>query len=181
MAISHLTENQVAQSRITRRLPVRLKAVAASVVQRTNLRYFITVSGHPSAALLERTVPDFCDYFKFAFARDPYEHFASAYRYFNVAEGAIGMDEFIALGPLALQPQVNFVYKGSSLLVDYVGRVENIANDFRDVCQELGVEPVCLDRVNTTDHVARELLSEKACRHVRKTYTADFEAFGYAP
>lgn len=176
---SHLPNTQARQMLITRRLPLEIKRLAVSLVQRTPLRSVITVAGHPSAALLAHTVPDFFDRFRFTFCRNPYERFASAYRYFKRNQPELTLDEFIRIGRVRLQPQNNFVYKGGHLLVDFVGRVENIEDDFAAVCRRLGIGSIPLPRLNTTDSVAAEILSDRACRYVRSIYSADFETFGY--
>jgi hypothetical protein len=58
-------------------------------------------------------------------------------------------------------PQSKFVYgEKGALLVDFVGKTENIDSDFRAVCNRIGVEYAPLPRVNRSSRTgsAREYL-----------------------
>lgn len=160
---------------------------------------------HATCREIRRKLPEamFSGYFKFAFVRCPYDWVVSNYFYFlqsdeykdNAVRELVRSRSFeevvtffiVNKGQAAMVDgmkfnQKEFLYgENGDLLVDYVGKYENLQQDFRTVCQHLGIGELALPHANKTDH-----------RHFRTYYTPgsrdlvydalreDFDAFGYS-
>lgn len=142
--------------------------------------------------------------FKFAFVRNPWDRVHSAWAYLShggnrtsdmplaaVVKSFGTFDRFVTEGlgtgilrnhPLFL-PQAEFVlgFDGHPV-VDFLGRYENLAADFRTVAERLGLDPA-LPRRNATDPSphgrAPGALSGRSCTILRALYAQDFERLHY--
>lgn len=57
-----------------------------------------------------------------------------------------------------IMPQTQMLYgDDGNLLVDFVGKFENLQADFDEVCTRLGIESSALPHVNSSDKSSREL------------------------
>lgn len=143
----------------------------------------------------------FNKYFKFTFVREPVDRFISAYEYLSKGgKNDIDIywqnkyikrystpDEFIINGGLekAIKkgvehfiPQCKFVYDGNSIVVDFVGRYEDIENDFNYIAEKIGVK-ANLKKINGNKQKRSIELSESALLKLHKIYNKDFELFDY--
>jgi len=163
------------------------------------------------------TPEQFDAYFKFTFVRNPWDRLVSEYKYrrhpltvdfktyvFEQFPQPDWSDEYCHI-----IPQYDFLYDASgTLLVDFVGRLENIRQDFATVCKRIGLLPTTLPHKNRAEAVQngghplvdgaraiRELLSLTRWRNtfphyadyydsesrdfVARLYRNDIEAFGY--
>ena len=172
---------QKVQRLMTNRIGPGAKSALAVALQTTPLRYYITTAGHPSAALLKLTVPEFNSYKSFSFVRNPYERIISAYkgaRMQGVFDGTF--EAFVADCRRYAQPQVNFLTFRGRLLVDFVGKFERIQQDFDYVCDWIGLEHRPLPKLSATDLIdARECLTPKNRQKIAEIYAEDFKAFRY--
>ncbi len=131
--------------------------------------------------------------FSFAFVRNPYQRFLSAY--FFLINGGLGskqtiekekyignsdIDEFIktklinSLEQEHLTPQHHFIPDG----VDYLGKVETMQEDFNKICEIIGIEPIELPHENTTPKYDFQLTEEQK-DVIYEIYKEDFIRFGY--
>ncbi len=115
----------------------------------------------------------FKDYYKFSFVRDPYDRVYSAFSYLcsggngrddlRIAKEIKGYESFgdfveneICQGRMLshplFKPQVDYLYDWrENLMVDYVGRFENIDQDFKVVKSAIGLSDKRLKMVNKGD------------------------------
>ena len=151
---------------------------------------------------------EFDSMFRFAFVRDPWSRLVSEYLYREL-DLECSFRDFVLRDPPTddfsdfarhLRPQVDYVQDESGTrIVDFIGRFEHLARDFRTVSERVGLKSAVLPTVNRSrktgvrlPSVIRRLRSKQArfqryadyyddeLRTVVETrYAADIEAFGY--
>ena len=99
----------------------------------------------------------FDSYFKFAFVRNPWDRAVSLYKYIGLRKG-LSFKQFVAerlRGDLwknwrwFVGPQADFVcHPNGTVLVDFLGRFENLQADFQHVCRRLHLLQPQLPHVN---------------------------------
>jgi len=101
----------------------------------------------------------FDDYYKFSFVRNPWDRMVSIYKqlgYFhrydfksfliNIFEQKVWERKY-----WFVRPQSDFVCnEDGKLLVDFVGRFENLQNDFYDICEKINLPLIELPFINKT-------------------------------
>lgn len=163
------------------------------------------------------TQEQFSRYFKFSFVRNPYERLVSTYIYFNYINkfdfkhflNAIVSNSLDERSTRHFLPQHNYIYdKNENILVDFVGRFENLQNDFNHVCSCISMPNTILPHTNKTKknnhnlgpimaikNIAQDLYSRKIRQRykprymdyydeesialVNNLYKADFRLFNY--
>ena len=163
------------------------------------------VGGHCTALEYRAAYPDqFETYFKFGFVRDPFHRLASAFAYLSsggtnsgdraaykqyVAPFAGDFQTFCAKSLLAcsrtvvhFRPQVDFLCdQHGRVLVDFVGHVEQMDDDFAEVTRRLRVQ--CrLQHRNRSPAMARpaRIEMEQVRDIVQSVYERDFDTFSYS-
>ena len=169
---------------------------------------------HLSAAEYVRcghmTAENFSAYFRFAFVRNPWERILSEYRYRNYFRHRSFKDFVLNKLPPPgwddkyrhVMPQYDMLHdEQGRLLVDFVGRYENLQADFDTVCTRLGIREPTLPHRNSSEKKSRErkrrlrnilfMNGENRRRHlddfydsetrdaVADLYRRDIETFGY--
>lgn len=158
--------------------------------------------GHMPLWFYERHFPEFfASAYKFCFVRNPLDRAYSAYRYLRsnksierdlpahqLAMRYESFDRFVqhwlceenAHRQMHFAPQWHFLCDSlGELRMDFVGRQETMADDFRDVCARLGVNSG-LDAVNVSAERPRTLDFEtRTVDRIRRVYERDYELLGY--
>jgi hypothetical protein len=105
-------------------------------------------------------------YFKFSFVRNPWARLVSEYRYRNFLTHKSFKDFVLNKLPEPswddkyrhVMPQTEMLYDhNGNLLVDFVGKFEQLQEDFERVCSRLGFNDSKLPHINSSDKASREL------------------------
>jgi len=161
--------------------------------------------GHIPLYWYEQQFPrQFAASFKFAFVRDPLERAYSAFAYLKgnppndrdqTAHAMVNQytdfNQFVShwLHADNLHKQIHFAPQTDFLVdslghmrMDFIGRQENIGEDFGQLCGRFGLERE-LPRVNPSRQrlqvQARDFCSVRTRRLVRRAYQRDYELLGY--
>jgi hypothetical protein len=133
---------------------------------------------------------DFETFFKFAFVRNPFDRFVSYCAFMTRQAGDFERDpkavmgHFIANPPwrhILFEPQHAFVTDtDGKLLIDDVGRVEEMQQSYDRIAGRIGVPSARLDRVNSSKRKNyRDYYDKALIDGVAKLYARDLELFGY--
>ena len=149
--------------------------------------------------------------FKFGFVRNPWSRILSEYRYRNYFYHLSFRDFVLNKMPKPgwsdnyrhVMPQYDMLYDESgNLLVDFVGRFENLQQDFDKVCKALSISSSSLPHRNKSNKKSRDLkrslrnflymngenhkrrvrdfYDEESRNAVASYYKKDIEKFGYS-
>jgi hypothetical protein len=129
---------------------------------------------------------DWDTYFKFTFARNPWSRVVSRYFYARKM-GFISKSQ-------SFEDYVTWVVKcknGNSVsdfisdddgnnMIDYVGKIENMEQNFRYVCSKIGLDIPDIKHINNTKHKPYiEYYNNKMKKLVAEKYAKDIERFNY--
>lgn len=119
--------------------------------------------------------------FKFAFVRDPYERFRSAFTFmrdidrdpaYQISFESFVMDRPIRESGFFFRPMVHWI----DAPLNFLGRFENLEEDVARLFDALGRPKVELPHIHkTAPEKWTDAMREKVANH----YRVDFEAFGY--
>ena len=142
---------------------------------------------HHTTKMLKTEFPDrFKNYFKFTFVRNPWDKVVSEWLYFKKidSEYTFGFKQSINNKSYWCKPypyeehcwfQTQF-----ALECDYIGRFENLQEDFNTICDKIGIPQQQLPHVNKTNHKHyTEYYDEETRKIVAEKYAKDIEYFGY--
>lgn len=162
------------------------------------------IGGHSNAMKFKDTFPEeFNSYFKFAFVRNPWDRLVSAFFYLSdfgsnegdrkIAAKYIGkynknfhafccdfLKEENINNIVHLRPQHTFICdEQDNILVDFVGKLENIEQDFKFVCNKLGC-PYTLKHIRASKHnYYTKCYTDETKEIVERVYQKDIELLGY--
>lgn len=149
-------------------------------------------SRHINISNLKRNLSNkiFENYYKFGFVRDPWDYQVSLYTYsisnknhkqHELIKSFQSFDEYIDWKVhQKLQLQKDFFYENDKCLMDFIGRFENINEDFKLICERIGVN--CdLPHLNSSRRVQSYLsyYSNKSIEMVNQAFYTDIELFNY--
>jgi len=147
--------------------------------------------GHITAAELIAKMgqESFDSYFSFAFVRNPWDWQVSLYNFMlktpkhhqhRLVSGFRNFDEYIEWRCTRdVHLQKDFVYSGDHQLVDFIGRYENLHDDFQTICSRIGIS-ARLPMLNVSStRPYQDYYSRKSVELVRKTFEPDIRLLGY--
>ena len=130
-------------------------------------------------------------YFTFGFVRNPWSWQVSLYFYMLQNEDHWFHDEIRSMDGFedyiewrvkedrVLQSSF-FCDKSGKIIVDFVGRLENIQSDFREVCRRIGIG-ASLPHKNESNHRDYKNYYNRHTKNlVKKGFKKDIEKFGYS-
>ena len=148
---------------------------------------------HPITDYIKR-VKNFNSMFKFSFVRNPYEKLLSEYFYFRKKDGCNCKRNFDThyntFKKFVISDAVeNCSWKNHSTLqiemanpkyMNFIGRFENLQEDFNTVCDKIGIPRKKIQHRNKTEHKHyTEYYDEETKQFVAEKYAKDIEYFGY--
>jgi len=145
-------------------------------------------------------------YYSFTFVRNPYDWLVSNYEYcrgvhvpYMKRHGYKSWEEFgkrkddVVLKHLGFKDWLKWyvdnlygtqyemiVNDNDEIGVDYVGKLENIQQDYEHICEQLDISKQTVPHVNKTDHDNySEYYDDESREIVQHNYKQDFELLGY--
>lgn len=146
--------------------------------------------------------------FKFTFARNPWDRMYSSYQFIcnkplsrieNIPQDyykSIGFKRWLmeekffvpnnipptpSMIPIQIKNLVDWIYDGDTCLVDYIGRFENINEDFNHILTQIGLPKLPLPHTaksnRKTDY--REAYDSEMVDFISEQHKRDIEYFGY--
>ena len=154
----------------------------------------------PRSSPLEKCCPGNCSsrLFKFAFVRNPWDLQVSSFHHIrrerpHLLAGHEDFEEFLRykLNPnrpyqfhidTSIELQNDYLVDlHGKVLVDFIGRYENIEADFREACRQIGITPPLLAHrrkaKNRSDY--RSYYSDATTELVAKRFKKDIDLFDY--
>lgn len=146
----------------------------------------------------------FNKYFKFAFVRNPWTRLYSAYRYLRSGGNQVedlkishqineyaNLEEFIINGlgegffrnnPIFIPQSFFVIGLSGEVVVDFIGKYENLNEDFRVAAEKIGVKPA-LPKTNVSKQVNNKnelfLISPESKKIIYELYKQDIKYFQY--
>jgi len=141
---------------------------------------------HDTATAIRNQFPEeFSSYKKFTIVRNPWDQLVSLYLRLSPHDHhAVNFKPWLfslkrpAHGTL---PFCSLFDTRGSLLVDYIGKYENIADDFSRICDACGIENLALPETNKSfKRHYRDYYDPASREFVRKLCDAEINEFGYS-
>lgn len=130
-------------------------------------------------------------YFSFAFIRNPWDWQVSLYSYMlkntthyqhELVKDLGSFDEYLRWRCAGeVRYQRNFIYSDKGdLLVDFVGRFEQLNEDFQKICSRIGIT-VTLPKMNVSSTGSyRDYYNKETVELVNTVFELDIDTFGYS-
>jgi len=179
--------------------PYELKSfyILSRVMQKFNMQnkgVFKVFNSHVSALTAKKYLPKnvYDNYFKFGFVRNPWSWQVSLYTYMLKNEKHRQHELIKSLGSFKeyliwrinneLRLQKDFFYDSNNILiVDYIGKHENINDDFKLICKKFGVYDVELPVLNKSSKFEwSKYYDLELFEMVKSAYREDVDRFDYS-
>lgn len=147
---------------------------------------------HDTAYKIKEKLPNniWNNFFKFGFVRNPWEWQVSLYHYMlqekdhfqhNLIKNMKTFQEYIEWRVFKHKHlQKEFFYdENGNCLVDYIGKLENISEDFEKICNKIGIEEK-LPHINKSGHkYYKKYYNYYTIDLIAKHFKEDIELFDY--
>ena len=140
---------------------------------------------HLSCPKLIEQYPQYKNYFKFSFVRNPWDRVVSWYSFSKKAKSPkrntsdISFKEFLntRLNVWALPNQDQYEF---TKCCDFIGKTENLQEDFDIICDKIGIPKQELPHKNKSKHKSyTEYYDDETKSIVAERFAKDIEYFGY--
>lgn len=152
----------------------------------------ITFNHHGTCQSLKKQIGEeiWNQFFKFAFVRNPWDWQVSIYHYIlprknhpqhKIVKGFENFNEYIEWRVKHnLNPQKDIICdKDGKIMVDFLGKLENIHDDFDHICKQMGFD-VKLPHLNKSKHKDyRQYYNEHSKKLIEDSFKEDIELFDY--
>jgi hypothetical protein len=154
-------------------------------------KYVFRAHDDIKAAQKRMPADKFHDYFKFAFVRNPWNRLVSEYEFLlerpthgrhSRVKKLDSFSQFIQMQiPRNDAYQINMLCdRKGQLLMDFVGKLENLQDDWKTVCERIGLPYKALPRKNVTQHRHfQDYYDEESRQLVANHWAREIEMFGY--
>lgn len=139
---------------------------------------------HDTAQAIKNQFPvKFENYKKFSIVKNPWDQMISLYLRLNEADTAANnFKQFLRRYnvPAGTVPQYSLFDEQGKCMVDEIGRFENLADDYAQICNEFGIDSSLLNNTNASSkkHYA-EYYDKEGVELVEKLFSKDISYFGY--
>jgi hypothetical protein len=158
----------------------------------------------PAVTVCDLNRSQWNSFLTFSFIRNPWERMWSIYK-FNLERKGKGhedvgksFDEFLMRKkrthnwaktfpnpntPIQRRPQTDWLLdENGEMIVDFIGRFENLHDDFKRICSMVGIKPPRLTRTHKTSHSVpyTKAYSKEGIEFVEEHFRTDIEMFEYA-
>lgn len=142
--------------------------------------------------------PVFDQLFKFAIVRNPWDLQVSSYHHIRREKPEVlaGVNDFEEFLRRKFDPNRDYDYMldisaerqweylvdlNGNTIVDFIGRYENLAQDFHTICERIGISTPCLphERKATDRGAYREYYNDETAAMVEEHYQRDIKLLGY--
>lgn len=132
-------------------------------------------------------------YFKFTFVRNTWDRLLSAYSYLNPNPNKEKFCNYIQnkcsdfiKGKIQecdhYDSQINYIFQNDKEFLNFIGRFENINEDFKTLCEKLGVGHKNLQKTNTSNKRGYSYYyDKKTIDLVYKAYKKEINYFNFIP
>ncbi len=196
------TSIRSALNRIVLKDPFRwLQMFVNRISDLTSHRAGIKIPRHAGIVVAKELLPldVFNSFFKFAFVRNPWDLQVSSYHHVmrerpHLLKGIKSFDDFLKFKfeekrpyhyilDASVRPQwYSLIDVDGTCLVDFIGRYENLEENFKKVCKKIGLKkplPLPHKRKSKRDKDYRKYYSDKGAELIAKHFAIDIEKFGY--
>ena len=150
-------------------------------------------NGHPDIIEIKGKLSpeEFKSYFKFSFVRNPWDRAVSIFINRPQFHGHTNFLDFIKSYTLASQycrwPSPKkyqrdwLVDEDDNIIVDFIGRFENLVEDFNTVCDKIGIQRSEFPHENNRDSKKHytTYYNKETIEIIRERFDKDIEYFGY--
>ncbi len=164
------------------------KKIVGEIVPKDHNNYLY--SKHTSCSEFQDNHPEFIDYFKFAFVRNPWDRVVSWYNFqmhlsnvenVEADRNIKGIDfssyvhKYTNIWAYDALNQYNF-----TKCCDFIGRYENLQQDFNIICDKIGIPQQKLPHKNKTKYKHyTEYYDDETKEIVEERFAKDIEHFNY--
>ena len=145
---------------------------------------------HLSSTQIQKIIKNYEEFFKFSFVRNPWDR-AVSLSLFHSAEKQKDKDmsksEFqkvltdrMQSSPPWFKNQTDYITnKDGEITVDFIGRFENLEQDFKKIAEKIGVDKTLEKRMKLNRRKYEDYYNDETKEIIAEKYSDDIDYFGY--